>query len=209
DDDCDGRTDEDPELTAVEATCETGSPGRCADGTPACVGGAPACVAREQPGDEACNNVDDDCDGQTDEGLGTITCGVGACRVEAPICVAGAAGGCEPGRPAAEICNRIDDDCDGRIDELLGADPRLAGGVCETGLLGACALGALECDAGEVRCVPTEPAPELCNDVDDDCDDAIDEAIAPVTCGVGQCERTVSGCQDGVPAECIPGQSSA
>jgi hypothetical protein len=31
---------------------------------------------------------------------------------------------------------------------------------------------------------------------------------SPVTCGVGECARTVDGCLDGVPQDCVPGEPS-
>jgi hypothetical protein len=74
DEDCDG-------VANPSALCEcSGSeqracpqPGRCADGTQTCASGAwGACSI--SPGTEACNAIDDDCDGTTDEGLATREC---------------------------------------------------------------------------------------------------------------------------------------
>jgi MYXO-CTERM domain-containing protein len=50
---------------------------------------------------ETCNGMDDDCDGSTDEELGTITCGVSPCEVMLPACVGGAVQTCPPG---AGVC---------------------------------------------------------------------------------------------------------
>ena len=69
------------------------------------------------PTAEVCNGIDDDCDGQVDENLGTTACGIGACRREVAICVDGTPQTCTPGTPTAELCNEIDDDCDGEVDE--------------------------------------------------------------------------------------------
>jgi hypothetical protein len=78
--------------------------------------------------DEACNNVDDDCDGDIDERV-RPTCGEGWCRREA--------GGCDmmyctPGAPEKEKCNFLDDDCDGLTDEDTD--------LCPTGQ--SCAAGS-------------------------------------------------------------------
>jgi hypothetical protein len=73
-------------------------------------------VAKD-PGTETCNGVDDDCDGATDEGLGTTTCGEGACRVTVQNCVNGSPQTCIPDPPGLESCNGADDDCDGETDE--------------------------------------------------------------------------------------------
>ena len=68
---------------------------------------------------EVCNAADDNCDGQTDEGLGQTTCGVGACQVTTDNCIGGVTQTCTPGTPAeSETCdNDIDDNCDGSVDE--------------------------------------------------------------------------------------------
>ncbi len=71
---------------------------------------------------ERCNALDDDCDGQTDEGIvpQPTTCGIGGCaRTGQAECVGGVVRDtCTPGTPTAEICNGIDDDCDGTTDEV-------------------------------------------------------------------------------------------
>ncbi|MFO0755929.1 MAG: hypothetical protein U0359_05535 [Byssovorax sp.] len=48
---------------------------------------------------------DDDCNGQTDDGLGSITCGIGACQRTVPACAGGQAQVCTPGAPSAEVCD--------------------------------------------------------------------------------------------------------
>ena len=64
DDDCDGETDE--SFEGGGQLCETGLPGRCAPGFLTCALGSPACVPQPDatPLDEACNALDDDCDGE-------------------------------------------------------------------------------------------------------------------------------------------------
>lgn len=48
--------------------CNTGLPGVCEAGTTQCVDGNVTCVPDTQPQPEICNGLDDDCDGQVDEG---------------------------------------------------------------------------------------------------------------------------------------------
>jgi hypothetical protein len=76
---------------------------------------------------EVCDNLDNDCDGATDENLTrATTCGEGECagNTGAETCTAGAWGNdtCDPLDGATtETCDSFDNDCDGQVDE---------GGVC-------------------------------------------------------------------------------
>ena len=80
DDDCDGETDED--YAASETICGLGA---CASaGELTCVAGAESdsCVIGEAAAsDTTCDEVDDDCDGETDEDYAAseTICGLGAC----------------------------------------------------------------------------------------------------------------------------------
>ncbi len=72
DDDCDGRVDE--TFTGLGGSCTRGSQGVCrTTGTVVCDGtGATRCNAPTPPTPatgESCNNLDDDCDGRTDESI--------------------------------------------------------------------------------------------------------------------------------------------
>jgi len=78
------------------------------------------CTART-PSVEACNGLDDDCDGVTDDGLGG-----GACTIENTAGTCTGVERCDPEAetltcagpdPAVESCNQVDDDCDGETDE--------------------------------------------------------------------------------------------
>ena len=51
-------------------------------------------------------------------------------------------------------------------------------------------------------------ATEICNGIDDNCNDATDENLGQTTCGVGACQRTVQSCVGGVPQTCTPGIGS-
>ena len=44
--------------------------------------------------------------------------------------------------------------------------------------------------------------------IDDDCDGSVNK-LGTVTCGMGACERTVSACEGGVLATCLPGSPAA
>src|SRR5690606_6759271 len=85
---------------------------------------------------------------------------------------------------AADVCNGVDDDCDGAIDEGAAtttwyADADGDGFGDASATVRACApppgfvANADDCDDTDAAINPD--AAEVCNEVDDDCDGAIDE----------------------------------
>jgi Putative metal-binding motif len=92
DDDCDGLVDDgDP---GSGATCMTGQSGICGPGIIHCNAGMLKCVPDAVAATETCNGVDDDCDGQIDEGNpgGNAACGCGgttSCQNGALACIGG------------------------------------------------------------------------------------------------------------------------
>jgi hypothetical protein len=147
DNDCDGLTDEDFDLDFDAANC-----GACGHACPDGAHGAGVCVLREctvtcAPGwsdvdgnpangceagcvpvapanETACNGLDEDCDGRTDEDwTPTMRCGAGLCERSA-ICFRGEER-CSPRLPPADTdatCDGVDDNCDGLTDEDCGTD---------------------------------------------------------------------------------------
>jgi hypothetical protein len=160
-----------------------------------------------------CNDVDDDCDGATDEDYEPTptTCGVGACVATGQKTCAGGVevDSCAAGTPAPSdtSCNGVDDDCDGTVDDgyVPGATACGVGACAATGLK-TCADG-LETDS----CAPGSPAASdgTCNGVDDDCNGATDDGYVatPTTCGLGYCAATgLRSCVGGVELDsCKPG----
>ena len=212
DDDCDGETDEetcDDDNACTDDLC-LGADGcgnlpnndTCEDGDSCtfgdkCVGGE--CVPGVNPLFEMCNGLDDDCDGDTDEGfpLGeTCSEGQGACLAEGTTECAAEGFGTEcsalPGEPIVELCNGLDDDCDGIIDEdfVLGSPCTVGVGACESEGAVVCADdGSSLCDAEE-----TLPEEEKCDGLDNDCDgevDDLDSDACDLTNAWGSCPGTL------------------
>jgi len=69
DDDCDPSSADGSEDPSLGTSCDTGMPGVCAAGTTHCTAGSLQCQQDQYPSPEICNGLDDDCDGDVDEGL--------------------------------------------------------------------------------------------------------------------------------------------
>jgi MYXO-CTERM domain-containing protein len=179
-------------------------------------------IAQTVPPGETCNGMDDNCNGQIDEGVKNmcpldLTATLKHCAVETANCLdddcdglidegfppnaCGQGAGC-PVPP--EVCDGLDNDCDGDIDEGFNV-----GQSCNNGLTGNCRrIGITECapDKLSVTCKLTDAptSTETCNGMDDDCNGMIDDGLGTgqgigIDCGVqGQgCNKGITRCVGG------------
>jgi hypothetical protein len=164
DDDCNGVVDDAP----GGCTCSAGQTqlcgddeGECSQGVQECLGGQwSACktgmhanklYSFNQGSDEQCDLLDNDCDGNTDEGAlgGGIACGTNPvngitspCKLGLMQCVGGELtcdGGVDPG---PEVCDNLDNDCDGLVDEEKMADNYESNDTCNMGTYETATQGA-------------------------------------------------------------------
>jgi hypothetical protein len=133
--------------------------------------------------------------------------GIGECRQGIQRCRNGFWGACRDQiSPFAESCDGLDNDCDGQVDE---GNPGGGASCTIASELGACQSGTRQCTSGRLSCVPTtQPAPEVCDGIDNDCDGAIDDGFGQAACGVGECFRLVNACEQGRPVACDGGVGS-
>ena len=143
---------------------------------------------------EICNGIDDDCDGEIDNNVpdgDACTLGTGECTNTGVMTCSGGEMLCNvnPLPPGIEVCDGLDNDCDGDIDDVLGVGDAcgVGTGACQNAGAQICNLmtGLLTCDA-----IPGDPAMEICNGIDDNCNGDIDDVVGlgePCTVGAGAC----------------------
>ncbi|MFT5991327.1 MAG: streptogramin lyase [Flavobacteriales bacterium] len=211
--DCDGR---------LSQPCYSGPP--LTLGVGSCRGGAADCVEDEYgscggqvlPQPEVCDGLDNDCDGDVDEGVRNRC---GQCGLPDPIELCnGLDDDCDgvidegvrlscgvcPGEESVEICDGFDNDCDGTVDEECACGQGEA--ACYPGPIDAAGVG--QCIYGTRGCSGNNefwgacagyglPTGEICDGEDNDCDGQID--IGPNGCSV--CDSEPELC-DGVDNNC-------
>ena len=189
-----------------------GNDGGDGDAVDAPDGDAPDASTCVPTGIEVCDNKDNDCDNNVDEGsLPTIgeacssppavNSGQGECAGGVKQCSPQGTVVCSK-PPAPELCDLKDNNCNGLTDE---GDPG-GGALCGTNT-GECTAGVNRCISGAISCEgdigTVGGQAEICNNRDDDCDGMFDEMVptgGPCTTGtdVGLCDRGTLSCLGGI-----------
>ncbi len=164
DDDCNGLVDDgliDCCTPADTRSCGVNQ-GACTQGTQTCFStrawgscldgqGQPVVLPGQKA--ETCNGIDDDCDGQVDEGDpgGGASCNtgfLGVCAAGTVHCQSGALACIQNLAPSAEVCDGLDNDCNGVVDDAPVANmcPPTANVATTTCSAGGCAV--LTCQPG-------------------------------------------------------------
>jgi len=224
DDNCDSEVDEANPSGGDQ--CATGLLGVCAKGTTACTQGSVVCAQNQASSAEQCDNLDNDCDGEVDDGNpgGLQWCdahGVGVCGEGVTYCTHGAIECVQKYAPSTEICDDRDNDCNGQADDGLTFQAwyqdldRDDYGVATLSVQ-ACvrpanhAAQAGDCD--DTRATFNPGTPESCDGLDNNCDGQVDEGLTRQTWyrdvdgdGFGVASDTVSDCRKPVGYVAVSG----
>ena len=145
---------------------------------------------------EACDGIDQNCNGVADDVGLSCRAGAGACRVEGKVvCAAGSDGAtcsATPLESSKETCNGIDDDCNGKIDDAEGlcTDPDRPTCV-RFGMAATCGC-RLDLDCGDVT------SGRICNTQNGVCEDGCSPLPGANGCRVGEaCNEQTARCEPG------------
>ena len=185
-------------LDGAKTTCSAvNTVGSCQGSRKCAASGLTACDA-PTPATETCDGLDNNCDGATDEanamdckefyqdkdndGFGKLATTAKCMCKPADLFTATTASDCDDDNPKVkpglvDDCNGIDDDCDGVVDPgFPDTDADGSADCVDPDIDNDGTANAADCAPANVNISPT--VTETCNDIDDNCNGAIDEAAA-------------------------------
>ena len=157
---------------------------------------------------EACDGIDNNCAGGIDEGFDSDGDGVNSCG---PDGIPGNSDDdCDDGEAASypgntELCDALDNDCAGGIDEGFDGD---GDGFSTCGADGIVGSNDDDCDDSSSGAVTNPAATEICDGIDNDCDNLLDD-IDPGVSLVGAPTFYADSDSDGLGDPLSPTQACA
>jgi len=199
DNDCSAATADGSAESWYESACDGADTDLCNEGVNLCVNGVKECSDKSSNTQEVCDGMDNDCDGQIDEGVkvtfyadadgdGSGNPGVTIEACDQPETYVKYGADCNDGNAGIhpgviEICDGVDNDCDGLIDEAPAFFSCMDGDLCNG--VESCVDG--HCEAG---------IPWACDDGNGCTDDSCDAVLG---C---QFVYNTEPCDDGNPGTC-------